>query len=165
MWRAGVLGYDERREAHAICANVLNTTVARWKISKAERTVDAANLHLCGFPDKFQKVSISGFRNLQVDGETGTHTTPIDKYRGRSAGDEQISLFAYVPMSGEVPVFTGEAIRPKFPPSEWCASDANFAQSMARGGRREGESRRELDSRARPDPRVEGSPSPSEGKS
>ena len=96
IWSDTVLGCEERCAAKAICAKLLNTTVARGVISRADRMVDAENLPLWGFPDKCREVSISGFRKLQVEGETGAHTNPLDKYRGRPAGDDQISLYSYV---------------------------------------------------------------------
>ena len=93
IWRDAVLGYDEQCGEKAICTNLLNTTVSRRMSSKSDRMVAAAKLPLLGRSWKFRQVSLSGFRKIQVEGETGTHTTPLDKYSGRPAEDAQISLY------------------------------------------------------------------------
>ena len=48
IWRDAVLGYDERSDAKAICTKLLNTTVARRMITKAECMAEAGNLPLWG---------------------------------------------------------------------------------------------------------------------
>ena len=87
-------------------------------IAKAACMVEAGSLPLWECTETFRKVSLSGFRKLQKAGATGTHTSQIDKYRSRSVADGHVSHYEYVCRSGEVPVFTGPALRPKFPPSE-----------------------------------------------
>ena len=121
MWRDAVLGYDERSDAKAICTKLLNATAARRMITKAERMVEAGNHPLWGCTAKFKKASLSGFRKLLKDGETGAHTTPVAKYRSRPVGDGHVALYEYVGRSGGGPCFTGASLRPKFPPSECFA--------------------------------------------
>ena len=75
---------------------------------------------LWGCTQMFRKVWLPGVRKLQKDGEAGAHTTPVGKCRSRSVADGHVSLYEYVCRSGEVPVFTGAALRPKFPPPEGC---------------------------------------------
>ena len=133
IWRDAVLGCDERSGPKVICTKLLNTTDAMEMIKKAERIVEAGHLPLWGCTAKFREVSLHGFRKLQKDGGAGTHTTPLNKYRGRAPEDGNISLYEYVCRPGEVTVFTGAALRPQFPPPEGFARDATSAQAVARG--------------------------------
>ena len=93
IWRDAVLGHDERSDAKAICAKLLNATAARGITTKADCMVEAGNLPLWGCTEKFGMVSLSGCLKLQKDGETGTRTTPIGKYGSRSVEDEHVSLY------------------------------------------------------------------------
>ena len=87
-------------------------------ITKAECMAEAANIPLWGGSEKFTNVSISGFRKLQEGGATGTRETPMGKYISRPPIDAPISLYDFSRRSGEVPVFTGAAPRPLWPPNE-----------------------------------------------
>ena len=69
IWKDIALRLDERSEAKAICTKLLNTTVARRMITKAECMVEAGNLPLWGCSEKFCKVPLSGFRRIQATGE------------------------------------------------------------------------------------------------
>ena len=124
LWADAVLGSDERCEAKAICTKLLNATVARRMITKAECMVEAGDLPLWGCSEVFTRVSLSGFRRLQTAGDTGTRDTLLDKYRRRPVAIDQVSLYNYVCSLGGVPVFTGAALRPQWPPSD------GFARAM-----------------------------------
>ena len=97
------------------------------KVDPESRPYDGCRKHPpLVFLGEVQESIASRFRKLQIDGDTGTHTTPIDNYCGRYEGDEKISLYEYVCRSGGAPVFTGAAIRPPFPPSDGYARDATL---------------------------------------
>ena len=132
IWRGAVLGYGERSDAKEICTKFLNTTAARRMITKAACMVEAGNLPLAGCAEKFRKVSLSSFRKLQKDCETGTHATTIDKYRSRSVEDGHVSLYEYVCRSGGVPVFYRGCSSPEVPAfRRFRARDASSAQAVA----------------------------------
>ena len=80
----------------AICAKLLNATVAMGVITKAECMVESGNPPLRCCAEKFRNVSLPGFRKLQKDGETGARATPIGKYRSRPVQDGDVSLYEYV---------------------------------------------------------------------
>ena len=48
IWKPAALRVDERCDAKALCAKILDTTSTRRMITKADRTVEAGNLPICG---------------------------------------------------------------------------------------------------------------------
>ena len=111
------LRVEERREAKALRAKLLSATVARRVITKADCMVEAGNLPHRGRSGNFRKVSLSGFRRLQATVKTGARTNAIYLYRARPVEDGRLSLYEFVSMMGDVPVFTGASMRPKWPPA------------------------------------------------
>ena len=93
-------------------------------ITKADRMLEAGDLPLWGRTRDFRKVSLSGFRALQTAGDTGPRAAPLDKFRGRPSEAEASPLYNYVRITGCVPVCTGAALRPQWPPS------GGFARAM-----------------------------------
>ena len=118
IWKDAVLRLEESCEAKALCAKLLNATVARRMIAKAECAVEAVGLPLRGRSGDFSKVSISGFRRPQETGGAGARATSLDMYRARPIEDERLSLYEFVSRLGDVPVFAGAALRPQWPPSD-----------------------------------------------
>ena len=116
IWGDAVLRVDERCEEKALRAKLLNTSVARRMITKADCMVEAGNLPLWGIPGNFRQVSLSGLSRLQATGVTGA--TSLDMYRERPIEDGRLSLYEFVSRMGDAPVLTGEALRPHWPPSD-----------------------------------------------
>ena len=138
IWKDAVLRLEESCEAKALCAKLLNATVARRMIAKAECAVEAVGLPLRGRSGDFSKVSISGFRRPQETGGAGARATSLDMYRARPIEDERLSLYEFVSMMGEVPVFTGASIRPQWPPSDaYARAQCFFFFCVNTGGRRQ----------------------------
>jgi hypothetical protein len=125
---------------------LLNKTVARRMISKLKCMVELGKLDAWVCNEKFTKVSLSGFKKLEKDGETGSKNTPIEKYMMRGPAIDGISLYHFVLDNGNtpiieadtagegsyeqvdarscVPVFTGGAMHPTWPLSD------SYARSM-----------------------------------
>ena len=145
---------DERGDAKEICTKPPNATAARRMVEKAECMVEAGGLPLWGCTEKFRMSPLSGFRKLQKDGETGTHTTPIGKYRNRAFEDGHVPLYEYVCRSG-CPCFYRGSSSPAVPAFRWFRSrDATSAQAVARGGRPQGGTRGYMGPRIQQIPRV-----------
>ena len=97
MWRDAVLVYDERSDAKAICAKLLNTTVARRMITKSECMVEAGNLPPWAFSGKFERslFPVSGSSREKAKQGRIQRRSAITE-AGLSQMDMSLSLYEYV---------------------------------------------------------------------
>ena len=109
--KAAVLRVDERRDAMALCAKLLNTKVARRMTTQEERMVEAGSLPPLERSRGFRELSLSAFRRPQATGDAGTRTTFLDNYRARPIAEWRLSTYEFVSRMGDAPVFAGEALR------------------------------------------------------
>ena len=132
IWKEAALGCDERREAEALCAGILSTTVARRAIAMAECIVGRGSPPL-GRSVVIRKVSIGGFTGGQSYWRNGTPDYSDIKVSRASYCRRALSLYEFVSRVGDFPVSAGDSIRRQWPPSEAYALAILLARKPWRG--------------------------------
>ena len=103
-----------------LCNKVLMNAV--WRdVSAIETCYELSSLPLYRCSATFQRVSLSGCRQLERDGILLTKSSVIDKYRTRPKEAESCSLYGFFATQGKVPVVTGTYFHASLPlAEEYC---------------------------------------------
>ena len=101
----------------SMCAKMLIKTVGRRDISGPEASFKLSGLAhwRCSCP--FTYLSMSGSRRLELDGDTATRSTPLDKYLARPQ-DKQCPWYQFACADGKVPVVSGGTTHATWPLNE-----------------------------------------------
>lgn len=101
----------------SICAKLLMKIVGRQDISGQEAPFELSGLELWRCSQEFSCVSLRGSRHLEVNGDTATTSSSLDKYCDRPR-DQQCSWYEFTSKNGKVPVISGGATHATWPLNE-----------------------------------------------
>ncbi|KAK3093512.1 hypothetical protein FSP39_016633 [Pinctada imbricata] len=107
---------NDTNTAKSLCTKLLMRTVKR-DISAVEACYEISSIPLYRCSNKFQSISLSGFRVIEKDGSILTKSTAVDKYLNRDENDS-VSLYTFICRSGSVPVITGGHTQATWPLEE-----------------------------------------------